>query len=309
MAGGCTSHPLRPARFRCDGCERLLCDECIREGHRLLICALCGERALSLAAEGPASVKELRAVRQDRANVSYGWPELLRYCFRGDGVWIFGFTIAIFGVFQFLLLAAIAAPPAQKLLPIALSALCMVLILWIVPPQLVRIVRTTFRGRNELPEWAPAHEISERSREIVALLLAVLVGLAPSALLLRVLGCSPSLEEPALLCQLVVLATLPLMVALSCVGFAAFAEFDSRWLVLRIDLHLRFLAAARRDASTTVGAIILGMVLALLVGALLGSVPLMVVIPYVLFTAAHSIGTLFRRHRALVDGLYAASAD
>jgi hypothetical protein len=304
MAGGCDAHPLKPADFRCDGCQRLLCDECVREGHRLLLCAACGERALPLAAVGPTTVKERRAARQERADLAYGWSDVLRYCFRGDGVLIFWITVAIMGVFQVFLLAAIVAPVAQKLLPLALSFLMFVFLVWILPSQLVRIVRTTYRGRNELPEWAPAHDFPERSREISALLLSLVVGLAPAVLALRLAGCPLGVPEPPLACTLALLATLPVMVALGCLGFAAFAEFESRWLVLRIDLHLRFLAAARGDAWTTVGALILGVAIAVLVGALLGSVPLMVLVAYVLFTGAHAIGALFRRHRALVEALY-----
>jgi hypothetical protein len=285
-----------------------LCDECVQEGHRLLLCALCGERALPLEASGPANVKERRDSRQERANAAYGWPDLLRYCFRGEGGWIFWITVAIFGVFQFCLFAATAAPPVQAFLPVALTFLLFVFLLWIVPPQLVRIVRTTFRGRNELPDWAPAHDFPERSREIVALLLALLVGVLPSALLLRLLGCSSApAADPALFCQLVLLATAPMMVALSCFGFAAFAEIESRWVLLRIDLHLRFLTAAGREAWATIGAILLAVASTLVLQAFLGSVPLTVLAPWVLFTGAHAIGVLFRRHRALFDRLYGAA--
>ena len=37
------------ATHRCDGCERLLCAECIEVGHRLLTCRHCGELAVPLA--------------------------------------------------------------------------------------------------------------------------------------------------------------------------------------------------------------------------------------------------------------------
>ena len=45
----CAAHPERAAVYECDGCGKLLCEECIEEGHRLLCCRHCGERALQTA--------------------------------------------------------------------------------------------------------------------------------------------------------------------------------------------------------------------------------------------------------------------
>jgi DNA-directed RNA polymerase subunit RPC12/RpoP len=44
----CATHPAAAAVYRCDGCGRLLCPDCVQEGHRLLFCRHCRERALPL---------------------------------------------------------------------------------------------------------------------------------------------------------------------------------------------------------------------------------------------------------------------
>lgn len=47
----CTEHERAEALYRCDGCERPLCEDCVDVGKHLLICRLCGERALPADAE------------------------------------------------------------------------------------------------------------------------------------------------------------------------------------------------------------------------------------------------------------------
>jgi len=49
----CATHAQSRALYQCDGCGKLLCDACIEESHRLLLCRLCGERALPLAPRLP----------------------------------------------------------------------------------------------------------------------------------------------------------------------------------------------------------------------------------------------------------------
>lgn len=33
-ASTCAAHPVAAAAFRCDGCERRLCEACVEHGHR-----------------------------------------------------------------------------------------------------------------------------------------------------------------------------------------------------------------------------------------------------------------------------------
>jgi hypothetical protein len=60
----CAAHAGVAATHRCDGCERMLCEECFEIGHRLLFCVHCGERALQLASDSATS-SLFRARRED----------------------------------------------------------------------------------------------------------------------------------------------------------------------------------------------------------------------------------------------------
>src|SRR3972149_4017283 len=83
----CGNHVSNEAAFRCDGCGRLLCAECVTEGHRLLFCKLCGERALPLEAEAPATVPERQ--RAAKIEAPYSLADALRYPFRGLGLYVY----------------------------------------------------------------------------------------------------------------------------------------------------------------------------------------------------------------------------
>src|ERR1700752_4963331 len=90
QSADCAAHPQSVARFQCDGCHQLLCDACIEESHRLLLCRLCGERALPLAADAPATTAEGRVpARTAGAEGPYGIGQALLYPFRGSGTWLF----------------------------------------------------------------------------------------------------------------------------------------------------------------------------------------------------------------------------
>jgi hypothetical protein len=309
VAGGCHAHPLKPAGFRCEGCARLLCDACVVEGHRLLLCPVCGERAVALAAAGPATVKERDDARRVRAAAAYGWTDLLRYCLRGDGAWTFWVAVALFLLLRFFAAAAAVAPPAQMLLPAALAFLLLVVLVWTVPALLARIVRATLDGRNEVPDWGPAHDYGERQRDLLALLLAALVAVAPSLAVLRILGCVPA-ARLAPECWAAVAATLPVGIPLGCLGFGAFAAFERLTLVPRIDLHVRVILALGARAWTTAGGIAAGVIGALVAGRLLAFVPVAgavaqtVLLVWTLLTGAHAVGVLLRRAPQRVEALY-----
>src|SRR6187549_3606594 len=72
-AAYCATHSQTVARFQCDGCGKLLCDACIEESHRLLLCRLCGERALPLAADAPATTVERKQLARPGAALSVPW--------------------------------------------------------------------------------------------------------------------------------------------------------------------------------------------------------------------------------------------
>ncbi len=76
LAGGpCASHPQRSAELSCDGCDELLCRDCVRVTASLLICRRCGERAFELRQE--AAVARVEATVSRRATAAdsegFGW--------------------------------------------------------------------------------------------------------------------------------------------------------------------------------------------------------------------------------------------
>ena len=83
----CAVHHPRPAVYRCDGCARGLCEECVEHGHRLILCTHCGELAVPVATGRPVSTVEAR--RQRRVVRVYTLGEAFLYPFRGTGAWVF----------------------------------------------------------------------------------------------------------------------------------------------------------------------------------------------------------------------------
>ena len=51
MNDTCAAHPERAAVYECDGCKKLLCEECMEEGHRLLFCRHCALRPVGFGVE------------------------------------------------------------------------------------------------------------------------------------------------------------------------------------------------------------------------------------------------------------------
>ncbi|HVS13518.1 MAG TPA: hypothetical protein VMV46_06325 [Thermoanaerobaculia bacterium] len=264
---------------------------------------------MALATGGPVTVKERAGARRRQAAEAYALPDLLLYCLRGHGAWIFWITVAMVLLLRFFLLAAALAPPVQQLLPLALSLGLAVLLLWSVPPELARIVRATVAGRDELPDWGPLHDFGERQREIMALLLAALVGFGPALLALRTLGCATS-GRLAPTCWTAAAVALAVGVGLGSLGFGAFAMFERVTLVLRVDLHVRLLATLGRRVGATAAGIGAGVVAALALGRLLGAVPWAggvaqsVLLVWVVFTGGHAVGALIRRSPATFEAIY-----
>jgi hypothetical protein len=295
----CAAHPGVPASFRCDGCGRLLCRDCIEEGHRLLFCRLCGERALPLAESGPASTQELRrAAAQSRA---YGFADALGYCFRGRGAWLFWAYLVLLAASQLSYLL-----PGVGLLVTSFG----LLVLMLAPGLLFAIVRQTTRGDNELPDWP---DFSELWPNLARFLAVALIGALPVGLALFAADCGPEALLGAARrgrCALALLGGAVLGVPLGVLALGAVAHYDAPWIAFRVDLHLRALAACGRDAWRTI-AVVLGVVAAGQIASwMLGAVPLAGEIleaaasTYGLLTGAHLVGLLYRWHERELDRIY-----
>ena len=296
-AAVCAAHPQAAAAYRCDGCGRLLCEPCITRSHALLLCAHCGERALPLLAEQPATARELR--RHEAITRPYSLKQAFFYPFRGMGLYLFVATLVSMAFVEFLLRFGFGC--WKVVLALGLWSLLIGL--------QFKIVRSTAEGDDELPDWPDYADLWERVPDVAAYLVIVALQAGPAALWLvlgrdRLLSLEPSVPFWA---GVALLAWIGAAMALMAWGAAAvFSRSD----VLRLDLHVRGFLAAGADAVTIANLLFgLGALLFVLrvlfagvpfVGAAVGGV----LGAYWTFTSAHLAGVLFRRHTRRLEALY-----
>jgi hypothetical protein len=299
----CPRHPGRNTQFLCDGCGEHLCEECVDEGHRLLFCRLCGERALPLAGDGPTTTGALAADRKRLA--AYSWMDAFGYVFRGSGAYVFWSFPAIVVV-----LSIVGQLPLIGILTGCLQLLFGAIVLVILPGALFAVVRSTTRGEIELPDWPDFHDYGNRINEIFEFVLIGLVASVPGVLMARVFGCS-DLSSISLDCWLLVAISWVVAALIWIPAFGAVGVYGNFWLAIRVDMHYRAISAAFADFARVMGLstilILVGQVLALI---LLGVVPVVgvavsaIVGLYSWFTIAHLVGLWFRRHSKLFDQIY-----
>jgi hypothetical protein len=301
----CVAHPEVAATFHCDGCGRLLCSACVEQGHRLLFCRHCRERALPLDASLPATVPELkRAAVRARTTT---WQEALRYPLRGQGSMVFWAYLGLMIAFVLLSMFPLAG----------LLIFCFRLaILLLMPGLLYAIVRRTAEGDDELPDWPDVGDVGERLYEVFTFVGTIAVALVPAALALRLSGCAlvdllgGGGAEGAASCRWAVAAGLALGLPLAVPMFGSLAVYQHLDLLLRLDLHVRALAATGRDGVSTVlltYAVLAGsrwLAFALHGFPLLGGALGVAVAAYGTFAGAHVVGLMFRKHAAALDKIY-----
>ena len=291
----CSEHPGAVATFSCDGCARLLCTQCVREGHRLYVCVHCGERALALAPGASSSVTVRQ--REEKVQRSYSFGEALSYAFRGSGrLMLPGY------VFVSLLAIVPGIGNAVQLL------------VWLLLPGLqFAIVRTTAEGELELPDWPDYSDLFERVKEMFWMILIHLTALAPMALFFYLAGCdlfeyfAGSIET----CWVPLVAGLAVGTMVGVFAFGAVGCHTSGWLSFRIDLHLRALLSRAGPDGLRVAGLLTALFLgARLIDVALSGIPLLGAIlgatlsGYALFTGAHLVGLIFRRHGPELDPIY-----
>ncbi|HVT61483.1 MAG TPA: B-box zinc finger protein [Thermoanaerobaculia bacterium] len=300
----CATHPEARAEFRCDGCGKLLCPDCVEEGHRLFFCRLCRERALPLAAAAPASVPAAR--RAAARTRPYGWRDALGYPVRGQGGYAFWAALALLPAFA--LVRGVRVPGLGLL-----TGVFLLLVFFLFPGMLYAIARHTAAGNDELPDWPDYSETGDRLHELLTLFGLAVVAIIPAALLLRLGGCL----RPELGGGWRAACWLPLAVgvipglALAVPAFGALAVYEGGWVLLaRLDLHFRALRAAGADGLRTVALIYLFLVAGELLALLFHALPLLGgfleagAIVYTLFVGAHLVGWMFRRHQPALDAVY-----
>lgn len=293
----CTTHPDAAAEFRCDGCARLLCAACVEEGHRLLFCVHCRERALPLTAEAAATAPERR--RDELLNHPYSLLDALRYPFRGAGRYMLPAYVAT--------LTVAGIVPGCGLVVAALVAL-------LLPGLVFEIVRTTAAGDDVLPDWPDYTDPFPRFKEWLWLTSIAVVGALPTIFLFRVTGCDATqllLGGGRGLCWLALLAGLALGLLFAVFALGATGCYSSGWLAWRLDLHLQaLLSPVGASALATAGLVALLLVASQLAAIALRGLPLVgalveqAISGYALFLGPHLVGLLFRREAARLDPLY-----
>jgi hypothetical protein len=289
--------------FRCDGCGRLLCTDCVEQGHRLLFCRLCRERALPLDASLPATVPALkRAVARSRPT---SWLAALGYPVRGQGSGVFWAYLALLVVFQL-----VAIVPGLGLAVALLRAA----IATLVPGLLYAIVRRTAEGDDELPDWPDIGEVGERVREVFTFLATMVVALLPAMLALYFSGCGISYllgDAPgAARCWPALAAGLLVGLPLAVPMFGSLAIYQHLDLLLRLDLHVRALFAAGRDGLSTVLLTYAVLAASRFMEFALGGFPILggvlgaALAAYGSFAGAHVVGLMFRKHAPALDAIY-----
>ena len=96
----CAQHADAAAAFGCESCGRLLCLQCVQEGHRLFFCRHCGERALPLDRREAATTTGRRRAEKRVVAARYGWIDALAYPLRGRGAYALWAYLAIIAVFS-----------------------------------------------------------------------------------------------------------------------------------------------------------------------------------------------------------------
>ncbi|HUO86828.1 MAG TPA: B-box zinc finger protein [Thermoanaerobaculia bacterium] len=296
----CANHHLVAAAFRCDGCSRTLCADCVEEGHRLLFCRSCGERALPLAVDAPATAPALRAAQRRSRAAAYTFTDALGYPLRGTGAAAYWSLVA-----ALFLLELASAVPFFGIFAAAFGLLFVAGVALLLPRFLFSIAATTADGEDELPDW-PDFDFWELTGDALRFLAIALLCFLPAAALIRLTGCGPLemlLVEPREgRCLAALVPGFVIAAAVGIPAFASTAAYRSPWLFFRVDLHARAVAVAPGEWARAVAAIAGMMLVGAILPGVLSSLPLIgsllatAIQLYALFLGAHLAGVWFRRH-------------
>lgn len=190
-AAACTAHPGAAALYRCDGCGRRLCGECVVESTRLMLCAHCGELALPLPADLPEEPGPLAAPAPTPPPLDSraGLRALLGYPLRGrQGALFAGLALLLAGVAGLERFAGEAG--CVVFLPFAL-------LLLLFPGLLGDVTRNAAQGLGDLLEWPDYRAPGGRAREALLYYGVGALALIPASALLLGFGCVDRLARGA----------------------------------------------------------------------------------------------------------------
>ncbi len=298
----CVRHSGRAATYACEGCDHGLCPECVDESHRLFLCPLCGERALPIADDPAITGPRVRMQAGHQRRVPL--VESMRYPFRGlGGYGYWGFLVLWLPVVWLGTIQGLGWG----------AAVLRLILLSLIPGLILKIIRTTYDGADELPEWPDVSDLVARFGESALGLFVLLIGLTPAGLILHFAACTPAAAvsgtwEPS--CHLLFFVGLVVAVLWWTAALASMTLYDSNWYALRFGLHARLLARTWPDCLLTALSISALFATSSLLHGLLAEVPLAGAVAsaalgiYALMLAPHWIGLLFRRHLPAVEDLY-----
>ena len=297
MAQACAQHPGVNAAFCCEGCAKLLCQDCIKKGHALLFCSQCGERAMPLEAGQPATVKEV--ARRQAISKPYSFQQALSYPFRGVGLYMFIATLVSLAFVSFLLQYSGGC-----------YSIALAVGLWSLMIGLqFKIVRSTAEGDDQLPDWPEYMDWGERLGDILIYLVIAVLQFFPVVAFTLLNMRSLLSPEPSLFFWAGFALFAWIGMALGTVAFGAAGRFD-RSSVMRIDLHVKALKIGGADSVTAANMAFAIGISVFVIRALLQQVPYVgaaaagVLGAYWTFTSAHLAGVLFRRHILELEKVY-----
>ncbi|HXU29690.1 MAG TPA: B-box zinc finger protein [Thermoanaerobaculia bacterium] len=297
MAELCVRHQETVALYRCEGCQSLLCGECAELGHALIFCRLCGERAMLLASDRPASSREAR--RREVLVRPYGLGQALLYPFRGFGRYLFLAALVCKWGIEFLVRYSFGC------FSYALAAGFWSLLVGL---QL-KIARSSAEGGEELPDWPDYFSWGERMADILVYLVIQLWQYGLVALYVALGWRTLVAAEPSLPFWFGLAVLFWLGTAAGMMAFGAAGRFlpDN---VLRIDRHVRAFRACGSDAVRFtnllfgIGALVWLARIGLKGIPIAGGMIAGILGTYWIFVAPHLAGLLFRRHLARLEEIY-----
>lgn len=296
------------AWYRCEGCGRFLCDDCVDVLSRLSVCRLCGELARPLEAQagGTASGAPSGGVLAPagRSASAPDLAELLRYPLRGrQGIALAACTVLL------------AAPVAAEIVLPAVTCLLLVprfLLALLLPGILSDVARASADGLPGLPEW-PRYP-GGRTGEIVRFVLVAFLALLPAGMLLSWTGCAEAAVaewELSPACNLLLLAGLWLGALLWVPLFGASILRGSIGAALDVPAHARIFRRHGRELLAT-GSLAAAPLILAAVARTVSPIPALggvLEVAFALYGAvlgAHLVGRYLFEHRDELEALYPA---
>ncbi len=302
MAQTCVQHPEVVAAYRCDGCDKLLCTECIEESHALFLCRFCGERAMPLFAGQATSVKDLK--KQRVLTAPYSLKEALTYPLRGSGLAVYIATLVVLAFFFVLKLSPVAGCTVYLY---SLGFMGMIIGLQF------KIVRTTAEGENDLPNWPNFTDVWTLVQDILTWLVihsfvyGAVIWFAIEGVSRGALAFEPRLEFWLAFALVLWLSTAFMVMAYGAVGNYR------RLKVFEFHNHVKGFITGGADAIKITNIVYAGALAVFCVRFLLEAVPIVgqalsgMLWLYWVFLVPHLSGLLFRWHTEKMEEYYWSS--